>query len=94
MLLVEFFPRLQARAWERYGVRLEKRQFTNWREQGFVEGPAKPIGRGRGRNPLRHWPVSAYRRALRICRYKSVGADRTSLWWIGLWISGEKVSPG
>ena len=33
----------------------------------------------------------AYRRALRICRYKDVGADRTSLWWIGFWLTGEQV---
>lgn len=91
MLLSEFFPRLQVRALERYDVDLSERQFRDWRERGLIPGPAAPRGLGRGRSPERHWPLSAYRRALRICRYKSHGAERISMWWITLWLSGEEV---
>ncbi len=93
MLFRDFFPRLCDRAWERYGVRLTKRQFTNWREQGLLPGPAPPIGRGRGRCPDRHWPATSYRRALRICRYQSGNARRTSEWWLGFWLSGDPIDP-
>ena len=91
MLLRDFFPRLQTRAWERYGVRLTKRQFTNWREKGLLPGPAAPIGRGRGRCPDRHWPATSYRRALRICRYKSGEAHRLSEWLLGFWLCGDPI---
>lgn len=92
MLFADFFPRLQARALSRYGVGLSERQFTNWREKGLIPGPSQPIGRGRGLSPERHWPIQAYRRALRLCWYKQCGIDHVPAWWILLWISGEEVS--
>lgn len=91
MLFVEFFPRLQARALARYGVSLSERQFTNWREKGLIPGPAHPRGRGRGLSPERHWPLQAYRRALRICWYKKRGIDRIPAWRILFWLAGEDV---
>ncbi|HEU0045467.1 hypothetical protein [Sphingomonas sp.] len=93
MLFSEFFPRLRDRALQRYGEVLTERQFTGWREDGLLPGPAAPIGRGRGRSPDRHWSLASYRRALRICRYKSWGAGRKSQWWLALWLSGEVVLP-
>lgn len=91
MLFRDFFPRLQARALARYGVSLSERQFTNWREKGLVPGPAHPRGLGRGRSPERHWPVQAYRRALRICWYKTRGIDHVPAWQILFWLAGEEV---
>ncbi len=91
VLFKDFFPRLRARALERYGEALSVRQFTNWREKRLLAGPADPIGQGRGLAPLRHWPISSYRRALRLCRYKSWGMHRQSQWWIALWLSGEEI---
>ncbi|MDP1912161.1 MAG: hypothetical protein Q8K49_02430 [Brevundimonas sp.] len=92
MLFRDFFPRLQARALARYGVSLSERQFTNWREKGLIPGPAHPRGRGRGLSPERHWPMQAYRRALRICWYKQRGIDRIPAWWILFWLAGDDVS--
>ena len=91
MLFRDFFPRLQARALARYEVSLSDRQFTNWREKGLISGPAHPRGRGRGLSPERHWPLQAYRRALRICWYKQRGIDRIPAWRILFWIAGEDV---
>ena len=91
MLFRDFFPRLRDTAWERYGEVVTERQFIDWREDGLLPGPAGPVGRGRGRSPDRHWPIASYRRALRICRYKSWGARRQSQWWLGFWLSGEAV---
>lgn len=88
----EFFPRLQRRALERYGVQISERQFKDWREDGLLPGPLAPKGRGRGRSPERHWPPVSYRRALRICRYKGWGAGRQSQWWLAFWLSGEAVN--
>ena len=93
MLFSDFFPRLRDQAWHRYGQTITERQFKDWREDGLLPGPAPPKGRGRGRSPERHWPVTSYRRALRICRYKSWGANRQSQWWLGFWLSGELVEP-
>ena len=91
MLFRDFFPRLQARALARYEVSLSERQFTNWREKGLIPGPAHPRGRGRGLSPERHWPLQAYRRALRICRYKTRGIHHVAPWRILLWLAGEDV---
>ena len=91
MLFRAFFPRLQAHALARYGVNLSERQFTNWREKGLMPGPAHPRGRGRGHSPERHWPLQAYRRALRICWYKQRGIDRIPAWWILFWLAGDDV---
>jgi len=91
MLFAEFFPRLQARALARYGVSLSERQFTNWREKGLIPGPAHPRGRGRGLSPERHWPLQAYRNALRICWYKKRGIDRIPAWRILFWLAGDDV---
>jgi hypothetical protein len=93
MLFSDFFPRLRDHAWHRYGQTITERQFKDWREDGLLPGPAPPKGRGRGRSPERYWPVTSYRRALRICRYKSWGANRQSQWWLGFWLSGELVEP-
>ncbi|QBM74548.1 hypothetical protein E2E30_01400 [Sphingomonas sp. AAP5] len=93
MLFREFFPRLHDHAYERYGEVVTDRQFRDWREDGLLPGPAAPKGRGRGRSPDRHWPIASYRRALRICRYKSWGAYRQSQWWLGFWLSGEDIAP-
>lgn len=93
MLFSDFFPRLRDRAWQRYEQTITERQFKDWREDGLLPGPAHPKGRGRGRSPERRWPVASYRRALRICRYKSWGAKRQSQWWLGFWLSGEQVEP-
>ena len=91
MLFRDFFPRLQARALARYGVSLSERQFTNWREKGLIPGPAHPQGRGRGLSPERHWPLQAYRGALRTCRYKKYGIHHVAPWRILLWLAGEEV---
>ena len=91
MLFTDFFPRLQARALARYGVSLSEHQFTNWREQKLIPGPAHPRGRGRGLSPERHWPLQAYRRALRICWYKKRGIHHVAPWRILLWLAGEEV---
>ncbi|WP_156404898.1 hypothetical protein [Sphingomonas sp. Root241] len=93
MLFRDFFPRLRDHAFERYGQVVTERQFKDWREDGLLPGPAASKGRGRGKSPERHWPIASYRRALRICRYKSWGGNRQSQWWLGFWLSGEAVAP-
>jgi len=92
VLRADFLPRLQATAEARYGIDLTDRTFRRWTEVGLVPGPAPPKGRGRGRSPERHWPIAAYRRALRICRYQSRGMRRETQWWIWLWLSGEEIA--
>jgi len=92
MLFADFFPRLQCRAADRYGQSVSVRQFKGWREKGLLAGPDAPIGKGRGQAPDRHWPAQSYRRALRICRYKSHGNHHVPGWWIFLWLSGEDVN--
>lgn len=94
MLFRDFFPRLRDHARKRYGQIITERQFKDWREDGLLPGPAAPKGQGRGKSPERHWPIASYRRALRICRYKSWGANRQSQWWLGFWLSGESIEQG
>lgn len=87
----EFLNRLIQWAQINCGITVTDRMVRDWCEERVIPGPIK-VSLGRGKGFRSHWDALAYRRACRICRFKSQGVKYFDELQILLWLFGAHVN--